>query len=134
MLVMIIVVSSIILVATVLGALIAMNLIGGAAGVRFSQDALGKARSGIDDGIIRVVRRKNCPGTAGCPPECPITEQVPLFGNHTADICVYENLDGTLTLQSTASAFTRKKRVEAILAIDALTGEVRVQSFKEVAL
>lgn len=97
-------------------------------GERMASEALSAARAGAEDAILRVVRYKNCP-TTGCPASYSIA-----VGSRTADVTIASDGQGHITIDSTGTAFTRKKKVEVILGVDPTTGEVKLQSFEEVAL
>jgi len=96
---------------------------------RLAAEAYSAARSGAQDGILRVIRYKNCPMTPGCPASYSLE-----VGNRSASVSITDNGDGTITVQSTGSAFSRNKSVEAVLGVSANTGKVSIQSLKEVAL
>jgi hypothetical protein len=90
---------------------------------RLAAEAYGVARSGAQDTVLKVVREKGCPASL---PELNI-------GSNYADVTCVENGE-IVTIDSIGTAFTRKKKVEVVLAIDSITGEVSLQSFKEVSL
>ena len=97
-------------------------------GERLAREAYSVARAGAQDAILRVLRYKDCPITPGC----PSLYSLPV-GERSATVSI-ESEGGVVTIRSTGSAYLRSKGVEVILGVDASTGEVSMQSFKEVAL
>ena len=90
---------------------------------RLAAEAYGVARSGAQDVVLKVLREK------GCPTSLPRLN----VGSNYADVTCAEN-SGIVTVDSIGTAFTRKKKVEAVLVVDSITSEVSLQSFKEVSL
>jgi len=72
---------------------------------------------------LKVIREKGCPASL---PELTV-------GSRSA-VRTCNEVNEVVTITSTGSAFSRKKRVEAILGVSPTTGKVSIQSFKEVAL
>ncbi|MBI2011080.1 MAG: hypothetical protein HYS89_02560 [Candidatus Colwellbacteria bacterium] len=124
----ILLVSMIILELAIAVALTASSLSNTFYGERMASEALSAARAGAEDAIIRVIRYKNCP-TTGCPASYTVT-----VGSRTADVTIASDGSGHITINSTGAAFTRKKKVQVILGVNSSTGEVKLQSFAEVAL
>lgn len=98
-------------------------------GERLSAEAWQAARAGVGDAMMRVIR--TCPLS-----DCATTSySLPVGSRSTAEVTIARDpISGNITINSTGEAFTRKKRIEAILGVDQGSGRVRVQSFKEVAL
>lgn len=96
---------------------------------RLAAEAFGAARAGAQDAALRVIRYKDCPATPGCPATSTIT-----VGLRTADVTITDSGGGIITVDSVGTALGRQKKVQAILGVDPVTGEVSLRSFKEVAL
>jgi len=96
---------------------------------RLGVEALSAARAGANDAMIRVTRFKDCPST----PECPSSYSLNV-GIRSADITISNGAAGIITIQSTGRALTTEKSIRVILGIDPVTGEVALQSFREVVL
>jgi hypothetical protein len=96
---------------------------------RLSAEALATARAGMDDGIIRLVRDKNF-SSAG---------YTVTVGNRTANVEVCNvTCPGLATNQakvtSVATALNKKKKLEAVLTVDSVTGQVTVNSIQDVPI
>lgn len=115
--------SAILIEVAVVGVVIA-NV---ASNTRFSErlaiEAFGAARAGAQDTILKVIRNKGCPDSL---PQLQV-------GSRTADVTCLDS-GNIITIESTGIAFTRKKKVEVKLVVDSITGEVSLQSFREVSL
>lgn len=98
-------------------------------GERLAAEAWQAARAGAQDAIMKVVR--TCPLS-----DCATTSySLPVGSRSTAQVTITRDPgSGKVTISSTGEAFTRKKKVEVILGVDQESGQVKVQSFKEVAL
>ena len=96
---------------------------------RLAAEAFGAARAGAQDAALRVIRYKDCPVTPGCPAMSTIT-----VGLRSADVTITDSGGGIITVDSVGTALGRQKKVQAILGVDPVTGEVSLRSFKEVAL
>ena len=119
------------------GAFIAYFLGQSGFGVKLSAEALAAAKAGIQDAKMRIVRNKNF-----IPSPNPYTLTI---GNNSAQITVCKELktvttacdtamSGKFEITSLGTAFTKKRQVRAILYVDATTGEVKVESEKEIAI
>jgi len=120
----ILLVSAIIIEIAVIGVILASTLSNARFSDRLASEALGAARSGAHDAILKVIREKGCPGSL---PDMAV-------GSRSAERTCEDDGAGRITIESTGSAFTRKKRIEVIIGIDSITGKVSLQSFKEVSL
>lgn len=98
-------------------------------GERLAAEAWQAARAGAQDAIIKVVR--TCPLS-----DCATTSySLPVGSRSTAQVSIVRNAgSGTININSTGEAFTRKKKIEVILGVDQGSGQVKLQSFKEIAL
>lgn len=95
-------------------------------GMRLSSDAFFAARAGIQDGILRIVRDKNFTSSYNL-----------TVGNVTADVTVC-NIScvgaGKAKVAAVGRAQSRSRKLEAVFAVSSGTGEVRLESLKEVQL
>ena len=111
------------------GAFIAYFLSQSGFGVKLSEEALAAARAGIQDATIRIVRDKNFN-----PSPNPYTLTI---GNRSAQVTICKDTcAGTDKFQvdSLGIAFNKRRQVRAILYVDSITGEVKLESEKEVAI
>ncbi len=98
-------------------------------GANLSLKALSVAKSGVYDGLMKVVRDKSL-----------ISANYTLnIGNQTATITICRDSaecggSGKFKIDSIGTAFTRRKKMEAIVAVDPDTGITKLESMKEVAL
>ena len=115
-----------------LGATLLVFLVNNAnLGERASAEALAIARSGIDDGILQVLRNKNCPDAS-----CLASYEVSL-DNRTAAVTICKDFcDGICkhTIISIAQVLTNHKKIKAILETDPITGEVLIESIADMPL
>ncbi|KKU77396.1 MAG: hypothetical protein UY12_C0026G0015 [Parcubacteria group bacterium GW2011_GWA2_47_8b] len=98
---------------------------------RLSAEALAAARAGIDDATIKVVLNKNCPDSS-----CPSPYTLALGDRAVTVTICKDTCAGVGKHQVTAvgSAFAIRRQMVAILEVDPVTGEVKVESLKETAL
>ena len=109
-------------------------------GARHSMQALIAAKTGISDGILKVVRDKNINYTSS---GSPYTVTVSSVSSAVVTICkdtrtVTSACDtansGKNEITSTGVSFNRRHKLVAILNIDATTGHTRVESVREIPL
>lgn len=95
---------------------------------RLAAEALETARAGIDDAIIKVVRDKDCPNVA-----CPSPYQLLTATGRTANVTICKDtcVSGRTQILSAATVLNRRRTVEALLIVDALTGQVTVDAIRE---
>jgi hypothetical protein len=98
---------------------------------RLSGQAFVIAGAGIDDALIRIVRNKNCPGT-GCPSSYDL-EVNP--GTASITICK-DSCDevGKTRIESIGSTGVQRRKIRAILSVDAVTGKIDIDSIQETSL
>lgn len=118
--------SSIVVELAIVGVVLAAVLSNTIFSSRLANEALTAARAGAQDAIIRVIRYKNCPGTG-----CPASYSVTVGSRSTADVTIAA-ASGVITINSTGTSSSRKKKVEVLLGVDSTTGKVSIQSFKEI--
>jgi len=114
---------------SIAGAFIAYFLNQSGFGIKLSEEALAAARAGIQDATIRIVRDKNFN-----PSPNPYTLTI---GNRSAQVTICKDTcAGTDKFQvdSLGIAFNKRRQVRAILYVDSITGEVKLESEKEVAI
>lgn len=96
---------------------------------RLSAEALATAKAGLDDGIIKLVRDKNF-SSAG---------YTVAVGNRSTNVeicnvtCPGLGADKA-KVTSTATAINKKRKLEAVLTIDTVTGKVAVDSIQDVPI
>lgn len=101
----------------------------GGFGLKFSAEALAAARSGVQDAALRIVRDKNFN-----PSPNPYTLSA---GRGTAQITVCKDTcagTGKFQIDSLGSSFTKRRKVRAVVSVDSQTGEVKLESEKEITL
>lgn len=111
------------------GAFMAYYLAQSGLGVKLSEEALVAARAGIQDAKIRIVRNKNF-----IPSPNPYAL---IVGNRTAQITTCKDTcagAGKFQITSLGMALTKRRQVQLIISVDSLTGEVKIESEKEIAL
>lgn len=110
-------------------AFISYYLMQGGFGLKLSEEALAAARSGIEDATIRIVRDGNFNPS---PNPYSIT-----IGNGLAQITVCKDIcagTGKFQVDSLGSVLTKRRQVRAIVSVDSQTGEVKMESEREVSL
>lgn len=112
------------------GAFIAFYVAQAGFGTRLSNEALGAARSGIEDGIMKVVRDKDYSSAT-----TTVT-----FGMRTADVSIVRDIPsiGKDTITSIGKAGTgigqKQRKLQSIINVNQTTGEVQVEWIREVTL
>ncbi len=98
-------------------------------GANLSLRALSVAKSGIYDGLMRVVRDKSLTSA---------NYSVSVGAQSAAVVICRDTSEcggsGKFKITSTGSAFTRRKKMEAIVAVDSETGLTKLEIMREVAL
>ncbi len=98
-------------------------------GERLAAEAWQAARAGAQDAIVKVIR--TCP-LSNC---ATSTYSLPVGSRSTAEVTIIRDpVSGKITINSVGGAFTRKKKIEAVLGVDQGSGQVKIQSFKEITL
>ena len=98
-------------------------------GVRLSQDAFAMAQTGIRDAMIKIVRDKNFN-----PSPNPYTITV---GKNSVQVSVCKDTcagAGKFQVDSTGVASVKQHKIRAVINVNALTGEVKLESENEIAL
>lgn len=119
------------------GAFIAYFLSQSGFGVKLSAEALAMAKAGLQDATMRIVRNKNF-----IPSPNPYTLTL---GNNSVEVTVCKELRTVTTACDTAmsgkfevtalgQALTKRRQLRAILYVDSITGEVKLESQREIAL
>lgn len=97
-------------------------------GARLSAEALAAAQAGTEDGIIRVIRDKNYSNVAG---------YILDVGDRSVTVTVCKDICagvGKHLITSRGKAINKFRQLEAVLEVNPITGEMRVETIKEVAL
>ena len=98
-------------------------------GERLAAEAWQAARAGAQDAVLLVI--KKCP-LSDCD---PVSYTLSVGPRSTAQVTIVRDpVSGKITVGSTGESFTRKKKIEVILGVDQGSGQVKVQSFKEITL
>ena len=98
-------------------------------GANLSLRALSIAKSGAYDGLMKVVRDKSLTSA----------NYTLAIGNQSAAVTICRDTsdcggNGKFKISSVGSAFTRRKKIEAVVAVDPYTGVAKLESMREVAL
>lgn len=95
-------------------------------GIRLSADAYFAARSGVNDGLMKIVRDKNFTSSA----------YTLTVGDAVAQVTVCKDApctdNGKSKITSIGITQSRTRRFEAVATVDSLTGEVGLESLKEI--
>ncbi|NCP58617.1 hypothetical protein AUJ30_00560 [Candidatus Wolfebacteria bacterium CG1_02_39_135] len=111
------------------GAFIAYFLSQSGFGIKLSEEALAAARAGIEDAKIRIVRDKNFN-----PSPNPYTLIVGSRSSQVTickDICVGAD---KFQVDSLGIAFNKRRKIRAVIYVNSLTGEVKLESEREIAI
>lgn len=106
-------------------------------GIKLSDEALAASRSGISDAELKIVRNKNFNPS----PNTYILN----VGDRSSQITVCRNFKTVSTACDTAMsnkyeitslgiAFTRRRQLRAIIQVNSVTGEIKVESETEIGL
>lgn len=97
---------------------------------RVSGEAYLAAISGIEDGIIRVVRNKECPNGTGCSSSYDLP-----VGLRTASVTICDTcISGKTRVEALGSAGPARRKLRAVLTVNDVTGEVDIDSLSEIAI
>lgn len=97
--------------------------------LRRQVESFAAAEAGIHDALIKIIRDKNFPT-----PELPYNLTI---GDWTVTVTITKNnnctgaLSGKNCVTSSARAFSRGKTLQAILTVNATTGQVSIDSITE---
>ena len=122
----ILLISGVIVEISVAGILVAYFFSQSGFGMKLSAEALGAANAGVSDALIKIVRDKNFfhPGydlTVG-------------RGQARVAVCRDACVSGKHEIISLGSVLTKRRKIQAIVNVDSSTGEVKVESIKEISL
>ncbi len=101
------------------------------ASIRSANKARAGAEAGVQDAMRRIIR--NTQWAAACVSLALPTYQLSLAGNVFVDVCVRKS-GSQYTVQSVGKTRGIGRRIDAIIGVDAVTGQVRLQSSNEVQL
>lgn len=104
-------------------------------GIKLSEEALVAARAGIQDAKIKIIRNKS-----SIPNSYTLNT-----GNRSAKITICKEMKtvfavcdtpmvGKYEITSLGAALTKRRQIRAMISIDSFTGEIRVESEKEVEI
>jgi len=114
---------------SIAGAFIAYFLNQSGFGIKLSEEALAAARAGIQDATIRIVRDKNFN-----PSPNPYTL---IVGSRSSQVTICKDTcAGTDKFQvdSLGIAFNKRRKIRAVIYVNSLTGEVKLESEREIAI
>jgi hypothetical protein len=117
------------------GAFIAYFLSQSGFGIKLSEEALAAARAGIQDATMRIIRSKS-----SVPNSYTLT-----IGNRSAQITICKDkktvssacdteMTGKYEITSLGAALTKRRQIRTILRVDSYTGEVKLESEREIAI
>jgi len=97
---------------------------------KWSTEALAIGQAGIDDGIIKIVRDKNCPDVS-CSSSFTLS-----VGNGTASVTIAKDTpsNGKHTITSLGVVKGVQRKLQAIVNTNSTTGQVEIESIQEVAI
>ena len=135
----ILLISGITMELAIAGVIIAMLVSNTAFSSRLSADALAVARAGAQDAELRIVRDKNFISSGYFePPGCVLNGSVPcarvVVEKDSGTSCSQPISSGQDCIVSLGTAFTRNRKVEAILGVDSISGKINALSLKEIPL
>ncbi len=108
-------------------------------GVKLSNEAFAASQAGIQDAIMKIVRNKNLDYTTS---GSPYTLNI---GNRSAQVTICKDFKTVSTSCDTAntgkdeitslgSALTKRRKLQVIVNINSITGEVDIESEREIEL
>lgn len=120
-------IGGIIVVIAVSLAFIVISFITSGYGFQSSNRALGVAAAGVDDAVIKLVRNKDFSAVSAY--------NVPV-GNYNASVTVVQNtpISGHATIVSIAAVAAYQRKIQAVVAIAPVTGQVHLISWDQLAL
>lgn len=129
-------IASIVMELAIAGLIVGVLVSNTAASSRLAAQALVAARTGAEDATIKIARYKNCSALATTfSITCDgVTTYSLTVDTASAAVGITDNADGTLKIVSIGTAGTRKKRFEAVVGVDAFSGQIIIISMKETAL
>ncbi|MEK7195806.1 MAG: hypothetical protein AAB659_01005 [Patescibacteria group bacterium] len=129
----ILLISGIVMELAISGLIVGVLVSNTVASSKLAAQALVAARTGAEDAAVKIVRYKNCSALATAfSITCDGVTTYPLtVDTASATVGVIDNADGTLKVVSIGNAGTRKKRFEAVMGVDAFSGQIIVISMQE---
>ena len=97
-------------------------------GIKLSEEALSAANSGIEDSIMKIVRDKNYSSPSST-----------LFIDYrsSAEVSVCRDVCsgvGKYEINSIGSSLNKRRKIQALITADSLTGEIKTEYIKEISL
>ncbi len=129
----ILLISGIVMELAISGLIVGVLVSNTVASSKMAAQALVAARTGAEDATVKITRYKNCSALATAfSITCDGVTTYPLtVDTASATVGVIDNADGTLKVVSIGTAGTRKKRFEAVVGVDAFSGQIIVISMQE---
>ncbi len=109
-------------------------------GASLSLEALVAARSGVEDGVLQVVRNKNIDyTTSGSPYILPINSRTTATiiickDSRTVTVACDTPQAGKHEVTATGITQSKQRKMRATLNVNSATGDVRIESFREILL
>lgn len=100
-------------------------------GLRLSSQAFTAAQSGVQDAFLRIVRDKTFTGSYAITFADGSSAAVTVCKDSIAPVCVGVGKD---LITALGQAQTRNRKFQAVVDLDAVTGEAKLESLNEVAL
>ncbi|MBI5079214.1 hypothetical protein HZB06_00860 [Candidatus Wolfebacteria bacterium] len=96
-------------------------------GVKMSFEAMAAAQAGVNDAVMKIVRNKDF--FTGASTTLAV-------GDRSVEFSAAANTPsaGKSTVFSIGSAFNKKRKLKAILNVNGVTGEVKIESIEEIPL
>ena len=111
------------------GAFISYYLSQSGFGVKMSAEALAAAEAGVQDAIIKIIRNKNFTSSG----------YDLAVGSRSTNVVVCKDTcsgisEGKHKITSIGSALVKRRKIEAVVNVNATTGEVKIESILEVVI
>ncbi len=107
-------------------AFLATSFLNSGFGVQTANRALALASAGVEDALIKLTRNKDFSAPAYSVP----------VGNDSASVTVAQNVpvSGQATIVSSATVFSRQRKIQVIVSIDSRTSKISVISWSLLTL
>lgn len=133
---MVLLIGGIVVEISLAGAFISFFAVQSGLGVKLSDEALAAAKSGVQDAVLKIIRNKNFSSPSG---------YILATGNRSAVVTVchdsYTASTACDTLSvgkdeiiSTGSALLKRRKMKAMINIDSVSGEIKIESIEEIAI
>ncbi|MBI4993724.1 hypothetical protein HZC33_02075 [Candidatus Wolfebacteria bacterium] len=133
---MILLMGGIIVEIAIAGAFIAFYMSQSGFGVKLSDEALAAAKSGIQDAIIKIIRDKSFSVSSGYNLTIGSRSATIIVcrDSYTTSVACDTANVGKDEIISTGSATLKRRKLKAIVNVNSVTGEVKIESIEEAAI